>query len=137
MRPTINALVGLQDDYTDDGHVLREALNGKAVPAGIKQSSRFVQLSQYYEQVNAPFGQFALDTLKASTKAVASSDESVYSSIESQIESLTSQRDALAAQIRAALNGAANGTPISNSTAGSYVSQAKELLAQASSLAAS
>jgi hypothetical protein len=137
LRPTINALVGLQDDYTDDGHVLREALNGNAVPAGIKQSGRFVQLSQYYEQVNAPFGQFALDTLKASTKALSSSDESVYSSIESQIESLTSQRDTLAAQIRSALNGAANGTPISNSTAGDYVSQAKALLAQASSLAAS
>jgi Type I phosphodiesterase / nucleotide pyrophosphatase len=138
LRPTINALVGLNDDYTDDGHVLREALNGNAVPAAVKQSGRFVQLSQYYEQVNAPFGQFALDTLKASTKAVASSDDSLYSSIESQIQTLTSRRDALAAQMRSALNGAAfGGTPIANSTAGDYVSQAKSLLQQAASLASS
>jgi Type I phosphodiesterase / nucleotide pyrophosphatase len=138
LRPTINALVGLGDDYTDDGYVLRQALTGTAVPAAMKQSGRFVQLSQYYDQVNAPFGQFALDTLKASTKAVASTDSSVYDSIESRIQSLTSQRDALAAQMRTALNGAAfGGTPISNSTAGDYVSQAKSLLAQAAALASS
>jgi hypothetical protein len=138
LRPTINALVGLQDDYTDDGHVLREVLTGNTVPDAIKASPRFVQLSQYYEQVNAPFGQFAMDTLKASTKALASTDDSVYSSIESRIESLTSQRDTLAGQIRTALNGAAfDNTPIGNATAGDYVSQAKSLLAQAASLSAS
>lgn len=138
LRPTINALVGLSDDYTNDGFVLRQLLSGNAVPAAVKSSGRFVQLSQYYDQVNAPFGQFALDTLKASTKAVASSDDSTYTSIEGQIESLTSQRDALADQIRSALNGAAfDNTPISNSTAGDYVSRAKALLASAASLAGS
>jgi hypothetical protein len=138
LRPTILSLAGLSDDYTDDGHVLREVLTGNTVPAAIKASPRFVQLSQYYEQVNASFGQFAMDTLKASTKALASTDDSVYSSIESQIQSLTAQRDTLAGQIRTALNGAAfDNAPISNSTAGDYVSRAKSLLAQATSLAAS
>jgi hypothetical protein len=138
LRPTINALTGVSDDYTDDGFVLRQLLTGNAVPAAVKASGRYVQLSSYYDQVNAPFGQFAMDTLKASTKALASTDDSTYNSIEGQIESLTSQRDALAAQIRSALNGAAfGGTPIANSTAGDYVSRAKALLDAASSLAAS
>jgi hypothetical protein len=88
--------------------------------------------------VNAPFGSFAMDTLKASTKALESTDDATYSSIESQIADLTSQRDALAAQIRSALNAAAfQGTPISNSQAGDYVAQAKKLLDEAAALAAS
>lgn len=138
LRPTILALTGLTDDYTDDGHVLREALNGNAVPSAMKQSGRFVQLSQEYEQLNAPFGSFAMDTLKASTKALESTDDSVYSTIESRISTLTSSRNALAAQIRSALNGAAFGNqPISNSQAGDYVSQAKQLIDQAQSLGSS
>jgi hypothetical protein len=138
VRPTILSLLGLQDDYTDDGYVLRQGLTGTAVPPAIKSSGRYVQLSQSYDQVNAPFGSFAMDTLKASTKALESTDDSTYSSIESQIADLTSQRDALASQIRAALNGAAfNNTPISNSQAGDYVSQAKKLTDEAAALAAS
>jgi hypothetical protein len=138
LRPTILSLVGLKDDYVDDGHVLREALSGFAVPDAVTKSSRFVQLSQSYEQLNAPFGSFALDTLKASTKALASTDDSVYGSIEGQIESFTSQRDGLAAQIRAALNEAAfDNVPIGNAQAGDFVSQAKALLDKASALAAS
>jgi hypothetical protein len=138
LRPTILSLLGLQDDYIDDGHVLREALTGQAVPAAIKSSGRFVQLSQSYEQLNASFGSFALDTLKASTKALASTDDSVYTSIEDQIADLTTQRDALASQIRAALNGAAfTNAPISNSQAGDFVSQAKTLLDKAHALASS
>ena len=72
------------------------------------------QLMDAYEQVNASFGQFALSTLQASTKALESTDETKYNSIEDQITSLTGQRDALVAQIRSALNAAAfDGTSIS------------------------
>jgi hypothetical protein len=138
VRPTILSLLGLHDDYTDDGHVLREALTGNDVPDGIKQSGRYVQLTQIDEQLNAPFGSFAMDTLKASTKALESTDDSVYASIEGQIASLTSQRDTLAAQIRSAVNAAAfDGQAISNAQAGSYVSQAKSLIDQAATLGAS
>jgi hypothetical protein len=138
LRPTILSLLGLKDDYTDDGHVLREALSGFAVPPAVKASGRFVQLSQYYEQVNASFGEFAMDTLKASTAALESTDDSTYTSIENTIASLTSQRDTLAAQMRSALNGAAfDGQAISNAQAGDMVSRAKSLLQQASALASS
>ena len=138
LRPTILALTGLQDDYTEDGHVIREALAGNAVPAGIKSSGRYVQLAQEDEQLNAPFGSFAMNTLKASTKALESTDDATYSSIENQIANLTSQRDALAGQIRAALNAAAfKGTTISNGQAGDYVSRAKKLVDEAAALGGS
>jgi hypothetical protein len=97
-----------------------------------------VQLSQFYEQLNASFGSFALDTLKASTKALTSTDDAVYTSIENQIESLTTQRDTLAGLIKEALNKAAfDNAPISNSQAGIWVGQAKDLIDQAHELASS
>jgi hypothetical protein len=138
LRPTILALLGLRDGYGDDGRLLREALTGQAVPAAVKQSGRFVQLAQFYKQVNAPFGAFAMDTLKASTTALASTDEARYASIEDAIAALTAQRDALAVEMKAALNGAAfDGRAIANDDAGTLVSRAKDLLARASALAGS
>ena len=52
-----------------------------------------------YKQLNAPFGQFGMAILQASTKALASNDsgDATYLNIESQIVSLTSQRNTLAA----------------------------------------
>jgi Type I phosphodiesterase / nucleotide pyrophosphatase len=139
LRPTINALVGLNDDYVDDGRVLIEALTTKATPQTlIAHRATAQRLGDAYEQVNAPFGSFALDTLKASTKAVASSDDSVYTSIENQIQTLTTQRDALAAQIRAGLNDAAfNNKQLNEGQAKDWIDQANSLIAQASSLASS
>jgi hypothetical protein len=138
VRPTILALVGLKDDYIHDGRVLTEALTGYAVPSAVKKSSRFVQLAQIYKQLDAAFGSFAMDTLKASTKALASNDpnDATYTSIEGQIADLTTQRDTLAAQIKAALNGAEfNGKAISAAQAHSLTAQAQSLLAQAHHLA--
>jgi hypothetical protein len=141
LRPTMLSLLGLTDDYVADGRLVREALTGSALPDAVQHSGRFVQLASTYKQLNAPFGSFAMDTLKASSKALASgtsTDDSAYTSIESQIQSLTSQRDALALQIKAALNGATfEGQAISNKQAGDYVSQARSLLNQAAALAAS
>jgi len=140
VRPTILALVGLNDDYTHDGRVVSEVLAGWAVPSAVKQSSMFILLAQTYKQLNAPFGAFAMDTLKASTKALASNDpgDATYTSIENQIQSLTSQRDALAAQIKSALEGAAfNGQIIGNQQAQQLAAQSRALLKQAHSLATS
>src|SRR5438067_9655797 len=109
LRPTMLSLVGLKDDYTHDGRLLSGDLSGYAVPAAVKKSgSNFTNLAAAYKQLNASFGTFAMNTLKASTRALASNDagDGTYNSIESQIQSLTSQRDALAAQIKAALDAA-------------------------------
>jgi hypothetical protein len=141
LRPTMLSLLGLKDDYVQDGRLVREALDGWAVPDSVQHSGRFVQLASLYKQLNAPFGSFAMNTLKASTKALASgsaSDDSVYASIEAQIGSLTSQRDALASEIKDALNQATFGnTPLSNKDAGALAAQARDLLDQAAALASS
>jgi hypothetical protein len=96
------------------------------------------RLSDIYEQVNAPFGQFAMDTLVASTRAIKSTDESVYNSIESSIESLTTERDALASQIKAALGAAAfAGQPLDEQEAKAWITQAQSLLDRAAALSSS
>jgi hypothetical protein len=138
VRPTILALVGLKDDYTHDGRVISEALTGWAKPSAVKKSGSFIPLAQTYKQLNASFGQFAMDTLKASTRALAANDagDATYTSIESQIQSLTSQRDTLAAQIKSALTGAAfNNEVISDQQAQQLIAESQALLAQAHQLA--
>ena len=73
VRPTILALLGLQDDYVQDGRVLVETLEKSAVPAGLAQHDGTVKdLGKTYEQLNAPFGSFSLDVVAASTVALAS-----------------------------------------------------------------
>src|SRR6266576_145221 len=101
VRPTILSLLGLKDDYGHDGRVLFEALTTKATPQALIAHRETVRrLAAVYEQVNAPFGQFAMDTLTASTRAIRSTDDSAYNAIETSIENLTNQRDALASQIK-------------------------------------
>jgi len=137
VRPTILNLVGLKDDYVHDGRVVSEVLEREAVPRAVKLSLGFDALARTYKQLNAPFGQFGLATLKASTKALASNEagDATYTSIESKIDSLTSQRNALAAQIKQALNGAEfHGQPISFAKTFLFIVQGSILIEEASRL---
>ena len=137
VRPTILELVGLQDDYVHDGRVISEILQGYAQPAALKQSTSFVALAQMYKRLNASFGQFAMATLKASTKALASNDpgDATYNSIEGQIQSLTSQRDSLVSRMITLLNGAEfQGQGFTDAQAQSLISQGQALLDQANAL---
>ena len=130
-------LLGLKDDYGHDGRLLTADLT--AIPTAVKKSHRFTALAQIYKQLNASFGQFAMDTLTASTRGLASNDagDATYNSIESQIQSLTSQRDSLALTIRNALDNAEfNGVVISDQQANGWIAQAQSLLDQAAALAA-
>src|ERR1043165_529555 len=114
VRPTMLTLLGLHDQYVHDGRVLAEILTGWARPSTL--NGQFTPLAKTYKQLNAPFGQFGMDALTASTRAIRSgsdSDDSTYTSIESQIDALTTQRNALAGQIRGLLDAAAfNGQSI-------------------------
>lgn len=137
VRPTILNMVGLKDDYVHDGRVVSEMLTGYARPSAVKKSTSFVALAQMYKQLNASFGAFAMSTLKASTKALASNDggDATYNSIEGQIQSLTSQRDALAAQMIGLLNGAEfNKQAFSDAQAQALIAQGQSLLDQANAL---
>ena len=97
LRPTINALLGLDDDYVDDGRVVTQVLDHNGDPEGARQAGTPPRSSAAsYKQINAPFGQFAMDTLVASTSALKSSDALHYDSVESAIANLTSKRDVLA-----------------------------------------
>jgi hypothetical protein len=138
-RPTMLTLLGLEDDYVHDGRVLAEVLTDWAQPSAL--SGSFIPLSETYKQLNAPFGQFAMDALVASTRAIKSgsaSDDGRYVSIENQIETLTARRDLLATQMRALLHGAAfNGQAINDKQAQRLIKQATNLINQMHALATS
>jgi hypothetical protein len=143
LRPTINALLGVSDSYQDDGRVVTELLTGSATPKSLHDHSKTTQqLGAIYKQVNAPFGQFAGDTLVASTNALkqpaTTAGDLTYDSIETQIANLTKQRDVVAGQIRTALNAAASGKgDVDEKQAKDWIDQAQSLLDQAHALAAS
>jgi hypothetical protein len=138
VRPTMLLLLGLKDDYGHDGRVLIEGLEKKALPNELFEHSKTTTaLGAIYEQLNAPFGQFGMDTLTASTRALKSTDENVYNSIENAIQDLTTKRDALAFQIKSALDGAAfEGQQIKEQQAKDWIRQAQSLIDQAAALAA-
>jgi hypothetical protein len=138
VRPTMLTLLGLKDDYVQDGRALIEAMTTKATPQTLIAHRETVRrLGDAYEQLNASFGSFALDALKASTTALSSPDETKYESIESSLSSLTTQRDALAAQIRGGLNAAAfGGQALNEQQAKGWIDQAQSLIDQMHTLAA-
>jgi hypothetical protein len=138
VRPTMMTLLGLKDDYRHDGRVLTEALDKHAIPQRLFEHRNTTgELGTVYEQLNAPFGQFGMNTLTASTRAVTSTDDSVYNSIEGSIQDLTTQRDALALKIETALDDAAfNNKEIKEKDAKDWIAQANTLLNQAAALAA-
>jgi len=136
LRPTINTLLGLHDNYVDDGRVVTEIVDSKALPNELRAGNVAQQLGAAYKQINAPFGQLATDTLVASTAALASSDALKYDQIEASIANLTTQRNALAGDIRQALNDAADGTTrLDENQANTWISQSQALLDEARALA--
>ncbi len=130
VRPTILALTGLHDDYVSDGRVVTEFLKGDAVPKGLK-GGKVEELGQAWKAINASVGPFNMDTLTASTGALASNTlgDTTYTNTENAIQSLTAERDALAGQIRAALDAATNDDQkIDEKQAKKWIDQADDLL---------
>src|ERR671930_544531 len=141
LRPTILTLLGLKDDYQTDGRAVTQILRENALPVSLRvHHPTLEKLGTTYKQLMASFGEFAMNTLVASTNALASNaaGDSKYSSIEGQIQSLTAQRDALAAQIRTGLNDAEfNGVKLSENQIKDWTSAAQNLIAASAALAAS
>jgi hypothetical protein len=139
VRPTILTLTGLADDYKTDGRAVVEPFESGVVPRGISANlATYLRLASAYKQITAPFGGFGMDTLKGSTRGLASNDtdDSTYTSFETRIANLTSRRDALVAQIRTALNSAEfSGQPLNQQQALRWIAEAKTLLTQAHALA--
>lgn len=133
IRPTLLALVGLEDDYVGDGRVLVEDLTGAPGKTG---QPKFQELAACYKQLNASVGRFGTDVILADTAALktgSSSDDSTYLSALAKIQSLGAARDALATQIKGDLFDAEfNDHPIPGAN---DLKQCREILAQADALA--
>jgi hypothetical protein len=143
IRPTMMALLGLQDDYTYDGHVIAQALSNSALPSTLHNSGQlnaFESLAATYDQINSPTGQFAMSTLTISTHALESNTagDATYTYLEGQLTSMGTQRNTIASQMNAILQSAAlgNSQRINLTQAYSLVAQGQSLLTQASTLAA-
>ena len=137
-RPTVLTLLGLKDDYQTDGRAVTQIADENALPVSLRVHHPSLEmLGSSYKQLMASFGSFSMDTLKASTRALASNDagDATYNQIEGQIASLTSQRDALAAEIRTGINAAEfDGTKLSENQIKDWISASDDLLAQAAAL---
>jgi hypothetical protein len=142
IRPTMMALLGLQDDYSYDGHVIAEALDNNGLRAVLhdpNQLNAFNSLAQAYDEINAPTGRFVLTTLSISTHALASNTpgDATYAYLEGQLASLATQRNAIASQENAILQsaGLGNNQHIDYNRADSLMAQGQSLLNQANTLA--
>ena len=139
VRPTMLTLLGLHDDYIHDGRAVVQPLDDWAVPQTLRaHRETVIRLGDVYKQLNASFGSFAMDTLKASTKALGSgsaTDDSAYTAMENQIQTLTADRDALAGKIKSALSAAAfDNTALNEQQAKGWIDQANALIDAAHSL---
>jgi hypothetical protein len=140
-RPTLLTLLGLKDDYQTDGRAVTEIASENALPVSLRvHHPSLERLGDSYKQLMASFGSFSMDTLVASTRALASNApaDQTYTDTESAIKALTNQRDALAADIRAGFNKAQfDGVKLSENQIKAWTGASNDLLAQAHALAAS
>jgi hypothetical protein len=140
-RPTLLTLLGLKDDYQTDGRAVTEIAHANALPVSLRVHHPSLQrLGESYKQLMASFGSFSMDTLVASTRALASNSagDQTYLNTESAIKSLTEQRDVLAAEIRAGFNQAQfDGMKLSENQIKAWIQASNALLAQAHDLASS
>jgi hypothetical protein len=137
IRPTMLSLVGLKDDYQNEGRVLVEHLHSWALPEGAEGSEEtFVAVADAYKRINAPVGELGLASLKVSTAALAGND-ATYNHLENQLQSVTAYRDALAAKMLDRLTAAEfQGKRIEPEEADAFVFEAKLLLYYVNALAA-
>jgi hypothetical protein len=114
-RPTMMALLGLHDDYAHEGRVLTELMDPAQVPRSLA-SSDYAKLANVYTELESPVGPFGLDTLTASTRALASgsaTSDTTYQQTEQEIAVLGSARDQIGGVMINFLEAAAfSGQPI-------------------------
>ena len=139
VQPTMLRLLGLESSYPSDGRVLVEDLLPWAVPASLTQHrGTLMRLAAAYKQLNAPFGQFGMDTLTAATSAMqtgSAANDSAYTAFDQALAALTAERDTLAGTIRDALSAAAfDGRSIDEHQAQAWIDQANDLIGRAASV---
>jgi hypothetical protein len=142
VRPTMLSLLGLEDDYINDGRVISEVLSGFATPPQLRlHRGSFQRLAAAYKQLNATFGIFSMAALKISTEALASGtgpgDDDEYTDKEAAIANWTAQRDALATTMRNTLASVAfDGQELDLRAARALTNQANALIDEIATAAA-
>jgi hypothetical protein len=138
VRPTMLALLGLEDDYTHDGRVIIEQLHRSALPWAIKANpDTYQRLATAYKQLNAPFGDLSLASIRYATANIKNSSPSAYDSYLRRMINFTARRDALADRIKAVLEGAAfQDDPVKPGVAAILATEANLLVAQMKAMAA-
>ena len=134
LRPTMMALLGLNDDYVHDGRVLVENLDMDALPKSLKSSHHgYVELAQAFKQINATKGPLGRKSLVAANRAITS-DDKTYANFLAAIGAITDERNALTSDMIALLNGAAfENKPIHNED--DLIDRAQKLLDKVEDLA--
>jgi hypothetical protein len=139
VRPTLLTLLGLSDDYGWDGRATSQIISSSALPWSIRSDQQpYQELAAALKQLNAPFGEFGMDTLTADTNAIKSDSpgETTYMGMDSQLEACASARGNLAAQILSVLQAAESGkAPVNPFEARLLTALAHALIGDASSLA--
>ena len=144
-------VLGLHDDYSWDGAAIAQIIGSarssrgwrgrgeSALPWTIRANERgYEDLDAAYKQLDAPFGEFGLNTLDADTSALASNtaQDATYTNTTSQLQTCESKRTSLAGQIQSVLQAAESGqAPVSNWQAFYLVQQADRLINDAKTLA--
>ena len=135
LRSTELYLLGLRDDYQNDGRVISQILSSPNRALGDPATA---QLAACFKQLNSSVGAFGAYTLVASTSAVnsTSTNDQTYTSTNDKLLSLEKARDALAGLIKGELADAAfNNRPVL--LAGLQTLACNVLIAGARQLAAS
>lgn len=129
IRPTMLALLGLQDDYLSQGRALTELFHEWALPSGVRDSGdQFLQLAQAYKRINAPIAELGLTSLRISTAALVG-DDAKYNNLEDQLNVITALRDDLASAMANLLDaGEFHGRRISEGEARQLVRSANDLV---------
>jgi hypothetical protein len=102
----MDALTGLQPDYTPDGRAITQILSHRVAKGDAGRSSQL--LGALYKQLDAPYGAFNHWLIVASTNGIKS-DDATYLATDQAIQSLAAQRDALVLQMRGLLYGTGHG----------------------------
>ena len=132
-------LLGLHDDYAPDGRVLSEIFTAVALPGRDAREPALLALGRVYTQIEAPVGAFGLDTLKASTRALASrtlATPPTRGSSSSSSSSVTSGTPSGAACGPCCWR-AFGGQPVDPGQAAGLIRQCEQLIGQAAVLARS
>ena len=124
-----------------DGRARTEAIEESAQPVPLRGHTRTLsELTNLFKQINAPFGQLALDSLTVSTAALISDapGDATSTTLQRHIASWVARRDSLADAIKTMLTRATFGDDkVDEDDARHLVAQARALLLEVSACAAS